>query len=290
MTRAAGYFGIVGDNTVIEEPAAIIQRLSQRRLYKSLSLYLGRRSGIQVPSVVLVEAASERALTRIAGLELPVMIRVDYSELPRRKPIGGIPLLSAEIVRNVCHQLLSKGMYPLFHQNLDRFSDLCSVGILLSRTSPEMEVEVVGRGFDAGDLRRGLVSPHESLRVNVIEESILYRKVISAPDYKQERERRVLRIRQLQNYISRVNRTGILSASLTKGGTYGGPIDSDVYLPRLYKPLGSSEVKRLCGICWTVQDSILPSLPHSDQYVVSLSRLPGKGWFLWDIYGHWYLR
>jgi len=112
------------------------------------------------------------------------MIRVDYKSRPSAKPLGGIQLQSLEIVDRVCASLFDQGCLPWLHPNLDRFEDLFSAGILLTEESDLAEFEIVGKGFDAGDLRLGKAIPHESFTASLETGAISCHRIIEDAIYR----------------------------------------------------------------------------------------------------------
>jgi len=219
------------------------------------------------------------------------MIRVDYRSRPKAKPFGGVPLYSLDTIQHVCDDLVSRGCLPLFHPHLDRFQDIFSCGVLLTDQSLEVDVEIVGKGFDAGDLRLGRALPHETLRLNLPRGSIERRAIIADDVYQGERAARAKFIRKLKAYSNFVNESATLLADLAQFDfeTFGTD-GSELMIPARYEVMPSHQLEELVGIIRAIASDVLRFLPHSKVYVASLSYLPIEGWILWDVYGDWYLR
>lgn len=266
--------------------------LESRRLYKSLSLLLARRADIKVPpSLLLLSLRSDLIENFAEEFHFPLMIRVDYQKRPKVKPLGGIPLNSLEIVERVCGNLLHDACLPLLHPDLDRFKDMFSSGVLLSRDSDDAEVEVVGKGFDAGDLRLGNAVPHESFLVDAAVGAIRKHRVISDETYKRQRDIRRGIARKLRAYVGYANKSGRLLGDLARfDHEHTEMPDPEPPIPPRYQPMPRDVLYALLRVAQKVKSGVIPSLPKSKVYVASVSWLPNEGWVLWDVYGDWYFR
>lgn len=248
-------------------------------------------SGVPIPPSLLLFSVKIDAIERFAGeYGLPLMIRMDYQSRPPRKPVGGIPLYRVETIEKVAGSLIRQGFLPLLHPNYDRFKDEFSVGAILTRNSNLAEIEVVGRGFDAGDLRLGKAVAHETLQMDLATGSIRDARLIGQHSYQRERAARLGRIRQLYAYAALANRTGTLESDLSSlrfDPNVRTELEAD--LPLHYEQMPDAVLRELRGLVARIEASVIERLPASSSYVASLSYLTGH-WILWDIYGHWYQR
>ncbi|CAN5779917.1 hypothetical protein BH09VER1_BH09VER1_17620 [soil metagenome] len=266
--------------------------LRKRHLYKSISLLEANRSGIVVPpTLLLLDSVSDYIADMASKWVPPLMIRMDYDTRPPSKPIGGIPAYSIDVIRSLSTNLFGQGLYPLFHPHIDRFSDIYSAGVLLRKHDTEIQIELVGQGFDAADLRLGSAIPHESFRYDMAEDSIYERRQIGKDIYHSQRLERAHRIAELRRYIDFANRECRLASSLSHFNPSPSEIaEAENSIRAHYIPLEKREIKALAGIAFVLQNQVLPHLPSSEYFAASLSLISGRGWILWDVYGHWYER
>jgi hypothetical protein len=285
-------FFIIRDGQLDSEPTLDSRCLSDHGVFKTLSLLEATRAGLSIPPSVLLLDRSYAFIGDVASRwSLPMMIRMDYRSFPKVKPLGGIPIYSLAAVESVSEFLFSEQLYPLLHPHIDRFTDIFSVGILLTRTSSEVQIEIVGRGFDASDLRLGTAIPHESFAYDIHDDSISKRRQISSEQYQRERAERAKRIVQFQRYVDFANHEGRLLPSVEQFSASSDEIaNAAKTIPEHFMPLGRREIRTLAGLALKLQLDVLPKLPHSESFVASFSLVPERGWVLWDVYGHWYKR
>jgi len=268
-----------------------VEFLTFERLYKSLSLLLARQTRLKVPpSLLLLTPRNELVSTFADEFGYPLMIRMDYRGRPKTKPVGGIPLYELNTINRVCKHLLGSGCLPLLHPNFDRFKDVFSSGLLLSHESDLAEVEIVGRGFDAGDLRLGRTIPHETIGLDLATGRSKRCRVISIEAYTRERSARDTMVRRLLAYTNFANRSGKLLHDLSDLDLADFPLKSKINIPPRYERISDELVRELLEIARAIKIAVLPGLPPSKAYVASVSYLVGEGWVLWDIYGEWYQR
>ena len=277
---------------VFEDDQIDTESLRSKRLFKTLSLVLAARNSIPVPQTLLMVASRPDVVKQIVDeWHLPVMIRMDYSSLPASKPLGGIPLRSVQAISAVANFLFQEGYFPLLHPHLDRFEDVYSVNMMVNRTDFKVLLEVVGRGFDASDLRLGAASPHESLTYDLVEDAVVGRRLISDSSYCRERVQRAERATRYKKYVEYANQTYRLLSSLKDLKVDDSRCEQEMLLiPDSYSPLHKSHLRSLAEIAWQLRTGVVGILPPSESFVGSMSFLPEKGWVLWDIYGQWYRR
>lgn len=266
--------------------------LRAQRLYKSLSLLLAHTAGVKIPpSLLLVDPRPGLVAAFARKWHYPVMIRMDYRTRPDAKPIGGIPLHDGGTVEHVCQYLIKSACVPLLQEHLDRFRDIFSVGALMTPDSDVADVEVVGKGFDAGDLRLGKVIPQETFRLNLTTGTCTDRKIIKPDTYHRERVARAMTIRRLKAYIEFANRSARLLRDLTELDPKAKLLrDAIGEIPPEYEEMPQELSRELAEIIGAIRSVALRGLPPSEAYVASLSFLRKEGWVPWDVYGDWYQR
>lgn len=287
-----GEFVIVTESEVWTDDYVDPNLLQEKGLFKTLSLVLAARASVDVPPTLLMLVKRMDIVTRFTeDWGLPLMIRMDFSSLPDRKTLGGIPLYALRTIDLVSEFLLAQGCYPLFHPHLDRFDDIYSAGVIMERSNYTIRVEVVGKGFDASDLRLGRSTPHESLEFDLLENSVISRNIISNSVYSSEKAARERRIQQYIRYTNYANKTGRLLWSLEDVDDYLLPHRvGRIQLPDEYSPLSDSLLRSLVEAVWSLRTRVVSHLPPSESFVASFSLLPNRGWILWDVYGSWYKR
>jgi hypothetical protein len=270
--------------------ADAVRVVRSNRLYKTLTLHEAAAAGVPVlRSLLLLERNDVVLADWIAEVGLPVMLRMDYGVLPDAKPLGGVPLCSWPAIATVTQRLWAANLYPLFQSHVSRFSDVYSVGAHIERPTRTVEIEVVGRGFDAGDLRLGWAVPHESLRVDLEHGRVLQYRLISAAHYSQERDRRLARIRKWQRYSELANQQHRLLTAREMVDLDGAEVDQQL-VPERYTPLPRALIASVTYYCELLRSVVLDRLPESRIFVGSFSFTESVGWIFWDIYGGWYVR
>jgi len=285
-------FILTSGNDILCDEAIDKNLLDNKRLYKTLSLLCASRSGIHtLPTLLLLEPNYE--LVSKAGVlwGWPLMIRMDYTVFPKDKPLGGIPVYTFDAAKKISDFLFSINCFPLFHKHADRFEDEYSVGVLIEPKSTMVHAEVVGKGFDAADLRLGKSRPHEVFSLDMQENRIRQEANVDTESYKIDAGQRKTYACKLSKYVRYVNEQCRLLPELD-GIEYfdGSDCNIDFSPPETYTPLKPSLKVSLLKKVETVYYEVMNQLPKSPVYVASFSYLPDHGWLLWDIYGHWYKR
>jgi len=275
----------------ISQSDRIRELLRDRQLFKSLSISISSAAGLPIPDTIVLLSETSAAIQEcLRTLGSPLMLRMDFERLPRRKMLGGIPVFEASNLSKLCQTLFTSECIPLLQCYSDRFRDLYSVNLLMAEAGDDVTLEVVGRGFDAGDLRLGMSTPHERISIDIFSGKIAARHKILEDRYRIERNERLLRIRGFQSYICRANQDGVLSHDLPKATSPQVTDDIEHLVPGNYSPLGLSSIRELLGMAQRIKFGVIPALPHSMEYSASFSLVPTGGWKLWDIYGSWYNR
>jgi hypothetical protein len=279
-------FKVMDQNGVIANPAVCLQKSSY---YKSYSLYLANCNSIPILDtlVILSESALDSPELSRSLLKEPIMLRMDYAHINHgKKYIGGIPVYSYSSLQSLCAFLFSRQYIPLLQTYINRFEDKYSINCCFGLNSSTLSIESVGKGFDAGDLRLGLLNPHEVILFNFDYWEIKERKIIGKEEYEISRESRNKYISKMIDYIEYVNSEHKLLHSIDNlaGKKYSGSMD------RNYAPLAKKTIDDISFWAYKIQKELLPQLPDSDDYVASFSILENEALVLWDIYGKWYYR
>lgn len=102
-------------------------------------------------------------------------MKYGYSELLLRHdrkpeiptyPSGGYLVKFSELEKEI-DKFLKDNRIVILLEPKSPYEDLYSVNILFDRDSEEILLEIVGPGFDASDLNRGHISPHEIIKANL---------------------------------------------------------------------------------------------------------------------------
>lgn len=255
-------------------------------------MLIAQRSGLRVPpSLLLLDSDMGAIDAFVTDWSLPVMVRMDYSTLPRRKTLGGIPLYGLEAIKRISAFLFDQSCLPLFHPELARLENEFSVGILVSKNAKTAKLDIVGKGFDAGDLRLGWANPHQSFDVDLLNDNLTPLGRISDKDYRVERIQRLERRARLSRYADFANENGKLLHTLDGLKVTESEITKhEAAIPEAYGAIPLFHLKELAKIAGILSFEVVGQLPPSKEFVGSLSYLRGHGWLLWDIYGEWYKR
>ena len=167
----------------------------------------------------------------------------------------------------------------MFHPHLSRFDDEYSAGILLELESDIAEVELVGKGFDASDLRLGGSVPHERITLDLASGRAVSHSKIDQVTYERQRRSRIVRRRSYSEYEKYANSTGELVNSLAQFRHKKPTTSTDI--PATYQPIAPRVLDDLRRMSTSIHAFVLRQLPTSRKFVASLSFLPGIGWMLW---------
>jgi hypothetical protein len=260
-------------------------------LYKTLSLVEASKAGIMIPKTLLVIDPDIESIRHFTSTWLMPILRVDYVSRPRNKLLGGIPITSMDSLKDILLFLNNKGYYLLLHPYIDRFQNIYSAGVLLERGSAISHVEIVGTGFDAGDLRLGLSAPHEMFEIDLYSNDKQNAQIISPQDYVESRRKRLERRALLRAYTRYVNSSKKLCSDLGEFNGLEGHIPEDsIFVPETYTPLTYEATQNLKHASRAILENVIEKLPPSKAYAASFSFFKQDGWLLWDIYGQWYER
>jgi hypothetical protein len=277
-------FIVVNEKIKIESPKDF---LFYNSYYKSYSLYLAYINDISIlDTLILTSPDSIEVLEEyINCFPYPMMLRMDYANLANSKYIGGIPIYSLSTLKKICLFLFENGYIPVLQPYANRFENLYSFSCSLSKKdNEEFNIEFVGKGFDAGDLRLGLITPHEEIEYDCTNWKILSRK-IRFDEYLNSKLKRELYMGKMETYIKYVNSENKLLKDINILKEENNKKLNDEYIPAT-----KWVIEEAAFLLYIIKLKIIPALPPSQDYVVSFSMLEDKKYVLWDIYGTWYIR
>lgn len=182
-------------------------RLATRRFaqhWKMLSwLYL---VAIDIPTLrgVIVTEWNDAARTTVAEFThrhgvSELLIRSDKAAETGAYPRGGFTVSQGELAERVCWFLKQRRTVFLLEPR-SPYDDLYSLSLRFTKDS--IDIEVVGPGFDASDLKRGDESPHERIALSkpkgATMAQVLSRAEVSPTAYKQSWDRRLRKIAKME--------------------------------------------------------------------------------------------
>lgn len=145
---------------------------------------------------------SQLAVTTFANLisASRLLVRTDKARETPPYPSGGY-LLGLDAIHESAPRLIDEGRVLFLLEPRSPFMDRYSLGVLSWPDEP-IQVEVVGPGFDSGDLKRGLTSPHESFEFargmgGTGKGRMLSHTIVDSASYRDSWDRRRNRVRQL---------------------------------------------------------------------------------------------
>jgi len=279
-------FIVIKNKEIIEAPGDFLLKSGY---YKSYSLFMANNNDISIlDTLILTSVDSIDVLEEyIKCFSEPIMLRMDYASLSgcTSKYIGGIPVYTLSALKKICIFLFDNGYIPVLQPYPDRFKNLYGISCLLTIKDDELTIELVGKGFDAADLRLGLTNPHEKIVYDCNTWEILSREIISSHEYLNSKSKRELYTGKIEAYINYVSNENKLLKSIDSLKEDSIKKLSDNYIPATKHII--DEAAFLSNI---ISMKILPSLPFSQDYIISFSVLENLKFTLWDIYGKWYIR
>jgi len=129
------------------------------------------------------DAAAAATIERFAtsSRSEDLLIRSDSSSETGRAPRGGY-LIGVSEVGHVVGRLLDEGRLVFMLEPASPLDDLYSLCLEPAADWRDWMIEVVGPGFDASDLKRGDVTPHERLDVRLDNgEAAVRSRVVASP-------------------------------------------------------------------------------------------------------------
>lgn len=148
---------------------------------------------------------AESAIQQFAG-EIhasALLLRSDKVTETGAYPAGGF-LVEVQALRQVAQDFLAQGRILFLLEPVSPFSDLYSLSLGYTMSN-QLIIELVGRGFDASDLKRGQETPHESYRIELRPNGasvISDHSILSRNEYQASWRRRVSKVGRLLQHGS----------------------------------------------------------------------------------------
>ena len=264
--------------------------LKNKKLFKSLTIMWAHKVGIPVPRSYVVMEPYNIDLNWIKEkVGNKIMVRVDYATRNNCKPLGGIILYNINIFTKLAKYIFNLGYYPLINEadGISRFENIYSVNVLFRGSY--VYLEIVGKGFDASDLRLGEVVPHELVVLNTRNE-IIHHKIIDVSDYRKTVQYRRKKIRLLQAHEKFMNDTGLILSKLDECVlSFYLDEEKDIDIPQRYEPISDKYISELKTYISLIKSNLY-ELPASKEYIATFTLFRNYGWLLWDVFGYWYYR
>ncbi len=190
------------------KPANLIQALDAvRGCLKATSMLWMRSLGLPTLSGVIVSNWSSASAAAVRSFSLKhayssLLLRIDKRDERWTKRRGGYILPISQVPGTV-RELKKEGMIAVLLEPASPYKDLYSLAAVFDPARKILLIEVVGPGFDASDILRSDMSPHERWEIAIrpiasgnqgteIERKSLYR--ISSEDYKKSVATRLTKI------------------------------------------------------------------------------------------------
>jgi hypothetical protein len=217
-----------------------------------------------------------------------VMIRSDRKPEVPNSPRGGF-LFDLGLIPGVTRDLLARDRIVLVIEPANKYDNLYGINVLFDTHSGEVLLEVVGPGFDATDINRGDISPHEHIILSTKSETITPRVIrkqsVTTAKYLESVSQRLAKIGQEVLLREGPGRCSSEEVDLEKIGENFLQREGLSLLHRSsYTPLPRNYLLKLVSyirdLPWR-----LPSSGKDARYVISLSILndPGPRFIFWDI-------
>jgi predicted house-cleaning noncanonical NTP pyrophosphatase (MazG superfamily) len=172
--------------------------------WKVYSNLLLRASGFPVPeSMILLRMSPEAKAALIDFCRrhnyTRVLLRHDCNPETRTPPRGGYLIELADLSEEL-QPFYAQRRIVMLQEPLSPYCDLYSCNVSLRRSSTLAHLEIVGPGFDASDLNRGDITPHEVWEFTCDDagESNLFAarrtKLVDTPTYQKSVRQRLIKI------------------------------------------------------------------------------------------------
>lgn len=174
-------------SVVVESSADAICAIGRfERFPKLLGWLILHAAGLPaLPGIVITawDARVVRDVERYAGhfASTALLLRSDSASETGRSPRGGY-LVGLADVEGEARELIDQGRAVFLLEPASPFDDLYSVCLEPDSAWRQWELEVVGAGFDASDLKRGDVTPHERIRAMRDEHGVVLESRVVAAD------------------------------------------------------------------------------------------------------------
>jgi len=236
-------FAILSGEKAYYDQAENLRILRERKLYKIYSLLLIQKAGMRTaPTFVILDKKPNNLKKILSQWEFPLLLRFDFASARNSDlVIGGALIQTPQAVERIAIDILQRGFTPFFCVSPDRHNNLYSASVVMARHSNEIMIELVGEGFDAGDLKRGVISPHETLSYDTASDEISGKRIIQEADYQTSRLERTRRVAQISAYSDFVNKEGHTLANFDNLTSSDEEIQKALeVIPEHYRPCGKT--------------------------------------------------
>lgn len=174
--------------------------------YKTLSIIYLRIIGYPILNGIIITSWDEKAKETIIDFckknhFKELLIRIDKVQETGSAPRGGYIIDYKNLEKEVTRYLREERIVILLEPK-SPYNDLYSVNALYAEDREDIVLEIVGPGFDASDLNRGDISPHQILSIpktflknfHDIDRFLKQLYIVSPTEYKQSVEQRLIKI------------------------------------------------------------------------------------------------
>lgn len=278
-------FLVINNKEIIQSPDHF---LLEKKYYKSYALFLAHKNNIRVSDTLILTSVDSIDVveTYLDGFNEPIMLRMDYECLSNRKYVGGIPIYSLNALKKTCLFLFKNNFIPILQPYADRYKNTYNANCSLTNNADVVYIELLGNGFDAGDLRLGLINSHEEIQYDFTEWKLLSRRIITSDEYLISKSKRETYITKMEKYIEYVNKKNKLLDDISnmRGEKDNHKLNDE------YIPISKEFIMETAYLSYIIKNKIIPSLPYSQDYIASISIMENGNHVLWDVYGRWYFR
>lgn len=285
-----------------QSPDSLLELLPKfEGFWKIYSNVLLRAFGFPVPkSVVLrnLTPESEKAIRHFCarGGHKHLLVRHDRNPELDNPPRGGYLIAVDNLLRELT-PFFAQGRILMLQEPLSPHSDLYSCNASLRKNSPHTSLEIVGPGFDASDLNRGDITPHETLTLSCdsgADLNLATAKRLSIVDHFEYQQSLRKRLVKIGRRVTGAFRVGARVAAgekseeqLIKSAKSFLRRQRETLLlenAERYTPLGETELSLFANILRELRSYVeTEAFLWRDEIIVSMSLTPSNRLILWQI-------
>ena len=215
-----------------------------------------------------------------------LLIRHDKRDEKPSYPKGGYIVDKDELCSEI-DRYIKMNRIVLLLEPADPLNDLYSVNAYFNKNKENIILEIVGPGFDASDLQRGNISPHEIYEINKYDlydisnkYNFLRKKIVGEKEYKRSVE---VRLRKIWKFLVKRSLIEDEEYSTYKAVDYLVKNNFYLFLNNMdtYKPIS---IKYLNIVAEYLKRVPIEFFKGQDEFVLSMSFLyPSNRIVFWDI-------
>jgi hypothetical protein len=175
--------------------------------YKTISMLYLKILGLPVLNGLILNSLNEdfknkiQQFCNINGFN-SLLLRHDKKNEDPNYPRGGY-LFNVANVDDELKKYLIDNRIVILLEPISPYDDLYSINIFIDRNSDKFILEIVGPGFDASDLQRGDITPHEGIEIYKTSSEFDFQHIkrlyiINDYDYKNSVNKRLIKIGKRQ--------------------------------------------------------------------------------------------